>query len=146
MLKLRWAGLLVWLAVSLSSPVAASDGIDVAGVQDAVSVARHTACAGVVDREPTGSATSFTATPGKRIYLWCEVNTKVAPTTITHRYFRGERLIQEVPLAVRDHRWRTWSYHTLVASDPGEWRLEIVDEWGHQLAEDHVTVTAPPTP
>jgi hypothetical protein len=146
MLKCRWAGPLVWLAFFLAAPAVATDGVDVGGVQDAVHVTRHAACSGVVDREPTGTGTTFTATPGQRLYLWCEVATKVVPTTITHRYFHGERLIQEVSLAVGDHRWRTWSYHTLVASDPGEWRLEVVDEWGHQLAEDRVTVTAPTNP
>jgi hypothetical protein len=146
MMRFSWTWRLVWLAILLSGPAAAADGVDVGGVDDAVRLTRHAACSGVVDREPTGAATTFTATPGKRLYLWCEVSTKVVPTAITHRYYRGERLIQEVPLAVRDHRWRTWSYHTLVASDPGEWRIEVIDEWGNRLAEEHVTVTAPGSP
>lgn len=146
MVKFRSVWLLVLLAVPVPGPAAATEDVDVGGVEDAVRIARHVACSGVVDREPVGAATTFTATPGERLYLWCEVATQVVPTTITHRYFRGERLIQEVTLAVGDHRWRTWSYHTLVASDPGEWRIEVVDEGGRQLAEDRVTVAAPPAP
>ena len=143
MFRSRWAAPLVWLAFSLAAPAVATDGVDVGGVQDAVQVTRHAACTGVVDREPTGAGTTFVANPGERLYLWCEVTSKVVPTTITHRYFRGERLIQEVSLAVRDHHWRTWSYHTFVAGDSGDWRIEVADEWGHTLAEERVTVTAP---
>jgi hypothetical protein len=144
MASFRWMWLLGWIVAALPVPVAADEAVDVAGVTDAVQIVRHAACSNVVDREPVGSAVTFTATDGARLYLWCEVTTKVVPTTITHRYYQGERLIQEVPLAVRDHRWRTWSYHTMApARSPGEWRIEVVDEWGNKLAEAKVTVTAP---
>jgi len=143
MVGVRGLWLWGWIVLALPMAAMADEAVDVAGVTDPVQVVRHAACSGVVDREPVGSAVTFTAVDGTRLYLWCEVATKVVPTTITHRYYHGERLIQEVPLTIRDHRWRTWSYHTLVASDPGGWRIEAVDEWGHTLAEAKVTVTAP---
>jgi len=144
MVASRWWWLFGWIVVALPVVAMADEAVDVGGVTDPVQVVRHAACTGVVDHEPVGAGTTFTAADGARLHLWCEVATKVVPTTITHRYYQGERLIQEVPLTIRDHRWRTWSYHTMGRDrSPGEWRIEAVDEWGHTLAEVKVTVTAP---
>jgi len=144
MVAFRWLWLLGWIGVALPMAAMGEEAVDVAGATDPVQVVRHATCTGIANRAPVGAATSFTATDGARLYLWCEVATKVVPTTITHRYYQGERLIQEVPLTIRDHRWRTWSYHTLSpARSPGDWRIEAVDERGNTLAEAKVTVTAP---
>jgi hypothetical protein len=144
MVAFCWLWLWGGIAVALPLAAMADEAVDVGGVSNAVQVVRHATCTGIANRAPVGAATTFTATDGARLYLWCEVATKVVPTTITHRYYQGERLIQEVPLTIRDHRWRTWSYHTLAAGrSPGEWRIAAVDEWGNTLAETKVTVTAP---
>jgi len=144
MVAFRGLWFLGWIFAALPGVAMADEAVDVGGVANPVQVVRHAACSGVVDHEPVGAALTFTAADGARLYLWCEVATKVVPTTITHRYYQGERLIQEVPLTIRDHRWRTWSYHTMGANrSPGEWRIQAVDEWGNTLAEAKVTVTAP---
>ena len=144
MVSLRSGWLAVLMVLALPGAGQAGEAVDVGGVETPVQIVRHAACSGVTDREPVGAGATFTATDGARLYFWCEVVSKVVPTTITHRYYQGDRLVVEVPLAIRGHHWRTWSYHTLAAGrSPGEWRIEAVDEWGHPLAEAKVTVTAP---
>ena len=144
MVSLRGLWFAVLVTLVLPGAVLAGEPVNVEGVASPVQVVRHAVCSGVTDREPVGAGATFTATDGARLYFWCEVVSKVVPTTITHQYYQGDRLVVEVPLAIRGHRWRTWSYHTLAAGrSPGQWRIEAVDEWGHQLAEAKVTVTAP---
>lgn len=136
----------IWFAALLFlSPLLAMAGekSDIGGGEDSLRVTRVAACNGVAAREPVEPSETLVSETGKRLYIWCEVDAKVLPTTITHRYFQGDRLIQEVSLAVRDHRWRTWSYHTMAAGrSEGQWRVEIVDEGGAVLAVVPVTVVA----
>ena len=68
-----------------------------------------------------------------------------APATIEveHRWYRGDRLVQSVPLTIRASSgsgFRTYSRQTVPEAQPGEWRVEVRSPQGAVLAEERFTV------
>jgi hypothetical protein len=66
-----------------------------------------------------------------------------AQTVIRHRWFRGNRLHQDVELTVRANTgsgFRTYSRNTVIAPNAGEWRVELRGADGSLLDEQRFTV------
>jgi hypothetical protein len=68
-----------------------------------------------------------------------------APATlqVEHRWYRGDRLVQSVPLTIRasgGSGFRTYSRQTVPEAQPGEWRVEVRSQQGAVLAEERFTV------
>ena len=68
-----------------------------------------------------------------------------APETlqVEHRWYRGDRLVQSVPLTIRAGSgagFRTYSRQTVPEAQPGEWRVELRSPQGAVLAEERFTV------
>ena len=68
-----------------------------------------------------------------------------APATlqVEHRWYRGDRLVQSVPLTIRASGgagFRTYSRQTVPEAQPGEWRVEVRSQQGAVLAEERFTV------
>ncbi len=107
----------LWLRVAAAADLQVADAV----------VARS-----IIDRVPVGVAESFPADVGK---VWCYTRIKGAegPTTISHRWYYGERLMAEVPLEVRSALFRTYSSKRILPSWKGEWRVDVVSEDGTVL-------------
>jgi hypothetical protein len=62
---------------------------------------------------------------------------------VEHRWYRGDRVVQAVPLTIRGGGpagFRTYSRQTVLATQPGEWRVEVRSAAGAVLAEERFTV------
>ena len=66
-----------------------------------------------------------------------------ATVEVEHRWYRGDRLVQSVPLTIRASSgsgFRTYSRQTVPEAQPGEWRVEVRSQQGAVLAEERFTV------
>lgn len=87
--------------------------------------------------DPVGATT----TPGALVFY-----TRLRfpqPTTIVHRWFRGEALMQSVELRVGANPregYRTFSRQTVRAGASGPWRVQLLDTAGAVLHEHRFTV------
>lgn len=86
---------------------------------------------GVENLIPIGVAESFPSSVD-RIYCYSKIINGEA-TTITHRWYYGERVVSEVPLTIGSPNFRTYSYKTILPHYSGKWRVEIVSETGDLL-------------
>ena len=94
-----------------------------------MSISRIAVCEEVQERVPVGEADSFSSEIGK---LWCFTRVRGAepPTQIFHRWYVGDKLVDEIPINVRGTQWRCWSTKTILPSWTGECRVEILTEEG----------------
>jgi hypothetical protein len=59
-------------------------------------------------------------------------------TTVHHRWYRGDRLVQAVELRIRanpSNGYRTYSRNTVTAQAAGDWRIELTAGNGALLHE-----------
>lgn len=98
-------------------------------------------CTSVEERKPVGEAEAFPSDVGK---LWCFTWVAGAepPMQIYHRWFVGDRLVNEIPINVRGERWRCWSTKTILPSWSGPCHVEVVTESGDILGTQEFTLTA----
>ncbi|GJM45027.1 MAG: hypothetical protein DHS20C21_18690 [Gemmatimonadota bacterium] len=94
-----------------------------------ISLAELAVCLGVEERTPVGEAEQFSSDVGK---LWCftKVLNADAPTQVFHRWYVGDRLVNEIPINVGASHWRCWSAKTIQPSWTGTCRVEILTESG----------------
>lgn len=117
--------------------------VEKAPVSDtAASLARLAICTSVEERTPIGESDSFPADIGK---LWCfsKVVNADAPTTVFHRWYVGDTLVNEIPINVGGASWRCWSEKTILSNWSGTCRVEIVTEEGEVLGTKEFVLTAP---
>ena len=93
---------------------------------------------GVENLIPIGVAESFPSSIG-RIYCYSKIINGEA-TTITHRWYYGERVVAEVPLTIGSPSFRTYSYQTILPHYNGNWKVEIVSETGELMETLEFTV------
>jgi hypothetical protein len=65
------------------------------------------------------------------------------PTTVVHRWYRGDALVQRVELRIGANPgagYRTYSRNTVTAATAGNWRVELVDASGTVLREHRFVV------
>ena len=64
-------------------------------------------------------------------------------TTVEHRWYQGDRLIQAVPLRIQANPgagYRTYSRHSVSREPAGDWRVELRGADGTVLHEERFTV------
>jgi len=86
-------------------------------------------------------APSKPATPG-RLSFYTRVAAP-ADVRVRHRWYNGDRLVQDVGLMVRANPtagYRTYSRQTVSASGGGEWRVELTTPDGALLGEERFVV------
>ena len=98
-----------------------------------MSLSKIAICEDVQERTPVGEAEAFSSEIGK---LWCftRVHHAEAPTQIFHRWYVGDKLVDEIPITVKGQHWRCWSTKTILPSWTGQCRVEILSEEGDVLA------------
>jgi cytoskeletal protein RodZ len=98
-----------------------------------IKVLEATACTGVANRTPQGTAESFKWTTD-RVYIWSLVESANHPTSVHHIYFFKGQKVSDIELKIRSSRWRTWSYKTLLDKRfIGPWRVDITSAEGKLL-------------
>jgi len=103
-----------------------------AAAQSALTVSEASVATGVVDRMPSGVATTFPATVGT-VYAWTRIEGAEGATTIHHVWIHGDVERADQALNVGGSPWRTWSNKTIPAEWTGAWRVEVRDAAGNVL-------------
>lgn len=104
-----------------------------------VSVEESAVALAVVDRQPEGADSTFTADVG-RLYCWTRVE-GAEGTTIHHVWFHGDEEMADVALNIGGSPWRTWSNKAIVADWTGAWRVEVRDATGNVLETIRFTIS-----
>ncbi len=60
-----------------------------------------------------------------RVYFWNRFAGAAPGDEFRHLWLLNGRLIQEIPVTLRQADWRTWSYKTLFPGLAGEWSVEV---------------------
>lgn len=106
----------------------------------AVTLARLAVCEGVEDRAPVGEAESFQGV--RKLYCFTRVEGAETPTRVYHRWYVGDRMVNEIPINVKGPRWRCWSEKTIQPSWQGACRVEVATEGGDILGTKTFTLAA----
>ncbi len=79
--------------------------------------------------------------PPGLLFFYTQVKSS-SPTTVTHRWYRGNRLYQSVDIRVQASPggFRTYSRHMMNSESAGDWRVELRAEDGTVLHEQRFSV------
>ena len=79
--------------------------------------------------------------PPGLLFFYTQVKSS-SPTTVTHRWYRGNRLYQSVDIRVQasPSGYRAYSRHTMNSESAGNWRVELRAEDGTVLHEERFSV------
>ena len=130
-------------AATEPAPVAAEPApVTKEAASDALELGRLAVCVGVEERKPVGEAASFPSDVGK---LWCftKVLNAQEPTQIFHRWYVGDRLVNEIPINVKGISWRCWSAKTIQPGWSGDCRVEILTEEGDVIGTQEFQLSSP---
>lgn len=106
----------------------------------APAVARIVVCRDVQEREPVDAGTSFPSDVGK-LACFTEV-TGAEGKQVYHRWYVGDRMVLELPIAVGASHWRCWSRKTIVPAWSGPARVDVATESGDVIASQEFTLGA----
>lgn len=132
-------GMLVWsaLAVGAQETQGTSETTEPAA---ATELLRMVICEDVAKREPVRESDSFTNSVG-RLVCFTQVSTSEAtPMELYHRWFVGEKLVNEIPIRVGGPMWRCWSRKSIQPNWTGPCRVEILTEEGELLGVREFTL------
>lgn len=118
----EWVAAFALTAVALAAPVVVS------AQEVAVEAVLAT---DVVDMEPVGEATEFSANVG-RVHCWTRI-TGATGMSIEHVWIHPDGQRTPVTLEVGGSPWRTWSSKEIPPEWTGEWSVEIRDAAGNVL-------------
>jgi cytoskeletal protein RodZ len=70
----------------------------------------------------------------EKVYIWTMIECEQPPSSIRHTYYFKGQKVNDIVLAVKSPRWRTWSYKTLMERRwIGQWRVDITSDEGKLL-------------
>ena len=107
--------------------------------QSTLTVSESSVATNVVDRRPTGVATTFRADV-ERVYAWTLVEGATGETTVHHVWIHGDVERADLELRVGGSPWRTWSNKAIPSEWSGDWRVEVRDASGAVLDTVRFTV------
>jgi hypothetical protein len=106
-----------------------------------ISVAKIITCRSVADRRHLSAQKEFSVKKDGRVYVWMDVRTQNAPSSVRHVYFINGRRYCSIPLSVTCGQMRTWSTISLNnGDDVGKWRVEVVTDGGENISKAEFTV------
>ena len=100
-------------------------------------------CSKISNRQPSGTADTFSFAQVKKIYTWMKVSGVTPPATVKHIYYRNGNIVATVKLKLKYASMRTWSQKTFKAEEAvGKWKVLITtDNEDDVLAVREFTVT-----
>jgi hypothetical protein len=96
-------------------------------------VLKTAVCTDVEHKNPLGKSHSVQWSTD-RVYVWNLIECETSVSSIRHIYYFKGKKVSDIPLDIKSHRWRTWSYKAL--SDKrfiGHWRVDITSADGKLL-------------
>jgi len=116
-----------------------------AGAQDATrnpgSVANAPFTSQIADGAPTDFREAFDTTT-RIVYYYAEL-LDLHGQTVTHRWKREGKVMQEVPIRVRRQRQPAWSKSVMQPEWTGAWTVEVVNGRGEVIEVDNFAYNAP---
>ena len=110
-----------------------------ASAQSGLSVPESSIATSVVDRMPSGTATTFPANV-ERLYAWTRIQGAEGETTVHHVWIHGDVERADLELRIGGSPWRTWSNKAILPEWTGDWRVEVRDASGNVLETISFTV------
>jgi len=131
-------------AVKASSAAPAAAAAKPAGETEKAPAALHAdpvqICHDVQDHAPVEAGESFPANVGT---LCCFSKVTGAESAqIYHRWYVGDKMVAEIPIAVKSSGWRCYSRKTILPSWQGECRVDVATESGDVIGSAKFTLTA----
>jgi hypothetical protein len=96
-------------------------------------------CRDVQDRTPVDEGTSFPSDVGV-LFCFTQVLGAEEPTQVYHRWYAGDRMVLEIPIAVKAATWRCWSRKTIPPSWSGPCRVDIATDAGDVIGTASFTL------
>jgi Protein of unknown function (DUF2914)/Tetratricopeptide repeat len=129
--------------VKTKAPVSGRDGVRTSQIATALTPTRAT----VVKARLCAELEEWRCDPPDRpvppglLFFYTQVKSS-RPTSVTHRWYRGNRLYQSVDIRVQasPSGYRTYSRHTMSSESAGDWRVELRAEDGTVLHEERFSV------
>ncbi|RMG57897.1 MAG: DUF2914 domain-containing protein [Deltaproteobacteria bacterium] len=84
-----------------------------------------TFCTEIQNKECESPSERFSISDGK-VYCHTTITGATSYIEVKHRWYHGDKLVQEIRLPVRSSRWRTWSLKTLEKGAEGTWKVEVL--------------------
>jgi len=112
----------------LMSPAAAQQGM---GANNRGAVENATFTSGITDGSPVDFRQDFDASTPV-IYYYTEI-VGLPGQTVTHRWKREGKVVQEVALPVKRSRQAVWSKSVMQPEWTGDWTVEVVNERGEVI-------------
>lgn len=109
-----------------------------ASAQASLSVSESSVATNVVDRMPTGVASSFVSSVN-RVFAWTRIEGASAGAMIHHVWIHEGVERADITLNLGGSPWRTWSNKAVPPDWSGDWRVEVRDSSGNVL--DTITFT-----
>jgi hypothetical protein len=106
---------------------------------EGIRIAAMAVCEDVQERVPVGESETFSREVG-HLYCFTAIQGADPPTEIFHRWYVGDRLINEIPIDVKGERWRCWSRKTILPRWKGACRVDVVTEEGDVLGTREFTL------
>lgn len=134
-MKALGIAIVLWMgsALALGAQEASEDAA-------ATELLRMIICEDVAEREPVRESDSFTNAVGKLV-CFTQVSTREdTPLELYHRWFVGEKLVNEIPIRVGGPMWRCWSRKSIQPNWSGPCRVEILTEEGELLGVREFTL------
>ena len=135
----RWMHALAGLflcVTQLAVPVWAQDATRNAG-----SVANATFTSDIADGAPVDFREAFD-TRTRIVYYYAEL-LDLHGQTVTHRWKREGKVMQEVPIRVQRQRQPAWSKSVMQPEWTGAWTVEVVNGRGEVIEVDNFAYNAP---
>jgi len=105
-----------------------------------IQIARSAICTDVVEREPVEIGESFNSSVGK-LFCFTNIVGVNTPVEITHAWYFGDAEMARVYLPVRSPNWRTYSSKIILASEVGDWHVDVIGSDGEVLKTLEFTIT-----
>ena len=122
------------LVGGLSFPAAGQEKPKAEAASKEMSLARAVVGTGVENMEPVGAAATFPASTEK-VFCFVEANNIPKDMEISFVWSQGGKEVRKINVPVKaGPKWRTWA-HKNVASQKGDWKVEIKDAEGKVLKE-----------
>ena len=122
------------LVGGLSFPAAGQEKPKAEAAAKEISLARAVVGTGVENMEPVGAAATFPASTEK-VFCFVEANNIPKDMEISFVWSQGGKEVRKINVPVKaGPKWRTWA-HKNVASQKGDWKVEIKDAEGKVLKE-----------
>lgn len=98
-----------------------------------VSVAEGVITTQVVDRAPVDEIETYPAQLGK-LYCFTKIVGAEGDTQVTHVWLFQDKEMARVDLSVRSSAWRTYSSKNIIPEWSGEWKVQVLNEAGEEIA------------